>query len=174
MFYRMLRTGRFGNYPAAWSSLEDVLAGGFTGEVSIRSREISNPVRIYHIPVADLAATVAALPEEQKRAGLEFSEAPPDDKRVVQGERDGQRLYYSYVGKPMRFALAEGGQHLYWAQARMFLKRHLTAGDYEWLESLLEDFPGHTVEFSAFSVPVGQLGPTTGSQCIFWELRGKY
>jgi hypothetical protein len=157
----------------AWSSLEDVLASGFKGEVSIRSREISNPVRLYHIPVDKLAETVAALPLNQSRAGLEFSEAPPDDKRVVQGEWDGRRLYYSFVGKPMRFALAEGGQHLYWTEARRFLKQHLTAGDYEWLESLLEDFPDHTVEFSAFSVPVGVLAKT-GSQTIFWEVRGSY
>lgn len=168
IMYRLLMAGRFGNYVRAWNSLEEIAAAGYSGHVSIRSNQISNPVRLYHVPFADLPAAIAALPDNQSRHGLRFSESPPDHLRTIQGEYDGYSLTFSFAPLPMRLAFAQECHHATGLTSRILLRRYLTAGDFDWLDSLLEDFPGSTVEFSAFSAPVGT---TPGSQCIFWEVR---
>jgi hypothetical protein len=166
--YKLLWSGRFGNYPRAWKSIEEVIQSGFRGEVSLRSMQINNPVRLYHIQPDKLEEVVQALPISQRAAGLTFTEAPPDHKRVIQGEYDGESLTYSFSPKPMRFALAEAGLHARGFAARRILQAYMEPGDYEWICDLLVDFPGATVEFSTFSVPVGTQ---PGSKMIVWEVR---
>lgn len=168
--YEEVEKGRFGNYPVSWSTLEEVAASGYTGEVSIRSRQASNPVRLYHVPAAELAARVAALPPNHRDGGLIYCESPPDEARVLQGEWDGRHLFYSRVPKPMRYALEEGGISLWWASARHFLLRNLSAQTYDQLCELERDFPDHVIEFSEFSRPVGQLAHL-GHTAFFWEVR---
>jgi hypothetical protein len=39
--------------------------------------------------------------------------------------------------------------------------------DYDWLQELLEIYPDHVIEFSSYSVPVGNL-----QRClVVWEVR---
>jgi hypothetical protein len=165
--YRLLYGGRFGNYPRAWESLEAVLASGYGGHVSIRSLQTSNPVKLYHVPAAELSARVAALPPAHRDAGLVFSESPDDSKRTIQGEWDGFSLTYSFFKAPMRLAFERELLHAEGPRARWLLKHYLDAADYEWLDDLIRDFPGHVVEFSGFSCRVG----THRRRCIFWEVR---
>jgi len=165
--YRHLYAGRFGNYPLAWETLDEVLRSGYTGCVSLRSRQTSNPVRLYHIPFNELEKTVAELPPLHRDGGLVFSEAPPDDKRVVQGEWDGYSLTYSFYRAPMRLAFEKQLLHADGLTAKQILRHYLDAADYEWLNDLVDDFPGHVVEFSGYSCRVG----THRRRCIFWEVR---
>lgn len=167
IMYRLVKTGRFGNYPCFWSTLEEVERSGFGGLVSLRSLETSNPVRLYHIPAKELRKTVEALPAEVRAAGLTFSEAPPDHLRTIQGEYDGHNLFYSFDPSPMRIALEKDGRQADGLTAKMLMRQHLDPGDVEWIEELLEDFPNHVVEFSGFRVRCGQLKRRT----IIWEVR---
>ena len=167
LMYEGVERNWFGNYPINWSSLEAVLASGYTGEVSIRSREIANPVRLYHVPVAELAEKIAALPPSQRNSGLMFSESPPDQHRRLQGEWDGYYLFYSRVPKPMRYALDEGGVQLVGPAARLYLRHALLPESYEHILQVEEDFPGHVIEFSEFSRQVGR----DKTNLFIWEVR---
>jgi hypothetical protein len=166
--YRLLGTGRFGNYPRSWKSLEAVAADGFRGEVSVRSLEIANPVRLYHILAVDLPGVVATLPPEQRNPGLVFSESMPEEQHVIQGEYDGENLTYTFAKAPMRIAFDRQRLVARGAVARWTLETYLEANDLDWLLSLVCDFPGAVVEFSAFRCPVGTV---KGSRCVFWEVR---
>lgn len=166
--YRLLESGRFGNYPISWPSVRDIVSSGFSGRVSVRSRQVANPIRLYGIPIAELRRTLSQLPTEQRNAELTFSEFVPHETHgTIQGEYDGFNLTYSLVRAPMRIALEKQLLHADGPRARWILKRHLEATDYEWLDDLLADFPGHVVEFSCFTCRVGTLR----RRAIFWEVR---
>lgn len=170
--YECLLAGKFGNFVRAWNSLADVEASGYRGHVSLRSKEVSNPVRLYHVPFADLRQTVETLPESQRLSGLVFSESPPDEKRTIQGElmrnHKGYVLTYSYVPKPMRLAFADQCLTATGLEAKMLLEHHLTPTDYDELQLLLDLYEDHVIEFSAFSVNVGVL---PRRNCVIWEVR---
>lgn len=166
--YRLLESGRFGNYPMCWSSIQEIERSGFTGRVSVRSRQVANPVRLYGIPASKIQAAIAGLPDDQRNAALTFSEVLPHETNgTIQGEYDGFNLTHSFYPAPMRIALERQLLHAEGPAARWILKRHLDASDYDWLDDLLADFPGHVVEFSAFTRRVGTLR----RRAIFWEVR---
>lgn len=167
LMYQQINLGRFGNYPLFWNTLEEVERSGFTGEVSIRSRQTSNPVRLYHIPAEQLRIQVDALPPLHRNGGLIFSEAPPDRYRTLQGEWDGHNLYYSFFPAPMRIALEAGGHQINGLAARLLLRRYIDPGDVDWLDELTLDFPGHVIEFSGFRVRCGNLQ----RRMLVWEVR---
>lgn len=167
IMYELVDRGRFGNYPLNWTSVEDVIASGFQGEVSIRSTVVSNPVKLYHVPVSELAARVAALDPKYTKAPLRFSEAPPEHLRTIQGEWDGTRLTYTFDANPMRIALLNDCRHATGIMARSLLRTYLDPADVDWLDELLTDFPDHTVEFSGFNAPVGILQ----TRMYVWECR---
>lgn len=169
--YRLLLDGTFGNHARAWESLDALAASGYRGHVSLRSKETSNPVRLYHVPYDDLATTVAALPPDQTKPGLIFSESPPDAERTLQGEvmrnESGLKLTYSFAPHPMRIAFEKQILSATGLVAGLLLRKHLDPCDYEWIETLLDDWPGHVVEFSGFLVKVGTLQ----RRCLIWEVR---
>jgi len=165
--YELVERGRLGNYPRWWRSIEQMRADGYRGHVSLRSLEVANPVRLYHVPADQLQKCFESLPACQREAGIVFSEDPPDEKRVIQGEWDGYELHYTFAKHPMRIAFDEQSLHASGPRARLILRSYLQASDYEWLDELTNDFPGHVVEFSAFSVPVGLLN----TYMLVWEVR---
>lgn len=165
--YQLLYAGKFGNYPLAWESLKDVLKSKYRGYISLRSRQTSNPVKLYHIPFDDLLNQINNLPESHRSGGLVFSESPDDSKRTIQGEWDGYSLTYSFARLPMRFAFEKQMLHAEGSKARWLLKRYLDASDYEWLDELLTEWPKHVVEFSVFSCRVGILR----RRMVVWEVR---
>lgn len=170
--YSMLMGGRFGNFVRAWDSLPEVLASDYRGLVSLRSRERSNPVRLYHVPVDALEATVGAQPQASRAAGFVFSESPPDHKRSIQGElmRDeaGYYLHYSFAPEPMRIALEQDGRHARGLQAKLILEKYLEPSDYDALQDLLDEYPGAVIEFTGFTVPVGVI---PHRKMVVWEVR---
>lgn len=170
--YELLLGGRLGNFVRAWDSLDAVMGSDYRGLVSMRSRERSNPVRVYHVPIDELPGRVAALSEAATRNGLVFSEAPPDEKRTIQGElmRDerGYYLHYSYSPEPMRTALEKDGRHARGLSAKMLLETYLEPSDFDTLQELLDSYPGAVIEFSAFTVPVGVI---PHRKMVIWEVR---
>lgn len=165
--YELVERGRFGNYPRWWRSIEAMKASGYRGHVSLRSLEVANQVRLYHVPADEVSERVSQLPNSQQRAGIVFSESPPDERRVIQGEWDGFDLHYTFARHPMRLAFEEQSLHASGPRARLILMAHLPVTEYEWLCELSSDFPNHVIEFSVFSVPVGLLG----NHMLVWEVR---
>lgn len=170
--YEMLQAGRFGNFCRLWHSLEEVLASDYTGLVSIRSLQTTNPIRLYHVPIAELAETVAKLPVYYSGKGLTFCESPPDDKRTIQGEimRDewGYRLHYSFALETMRIALETAGRWAQGLEAKLLLETYLEPVDFDELQLLLDMYPGAAIEFTGFRVPVGVI---PHRKMIVWEVR---
>lgn len=169
--YAALLGGKFGNICRAWDSLTAVKASGYRGYVSLRSKQVANPIKMYHVPYADLAGVVAALPTAQRAGGLVFSESPPDDKRVIQGEvcrrEFGLYLTYTFVGLPMRLAFAKQQLEARGLRAKLILEHYLAPEDVEHLNGLLDTWQDHVVEFSAFACRVG----TWGRRMVIWEVR---
>ena len=166
--YDLLRRGRFGNYPLNWRNLEALQASGYTGKVGIRSATtISNPVRLYHIPVAELPARIAAVTGDAKKAGFVFTEALDESKNTIQGEYDGRHLTYTFNKNPMKEAFRHECLHADGLLARGLLRHYLDPADMDLLDDLLHDFPDHVIEFSVFSEPLGQLQ----TRMIIWEVR---
>lgn len=170
--YKLLMAGKLGNFAQVWGSLDEALSSGYTGIFSIRSLETSNPIRRYHVPYEELQATYDAIPADRKSAGMTFCQAPPDDKRTIQGElmRDVGGLYFFYSTLPlvMRDALDQDGKHARGLQAKMLLQHYLEPVDYDMLMDLLDEYPDHVIEFSAFTVPVGVM---PHRRTIIWEIR---
>jgi hypothetical protein len=96
----------------------------------------------------------------------------PTEKTVLQGEVQQSiahlDLYYSTVAKPMRDALKKEAHQASGVAALVLLKGSLNARSYEWLMYLLEAYPDHVVEFSAFSV---EWGTVPGYNTCYWEVR---
>jgi hypothetical protein len=165
--YRLLREGRFGNYPINWPSLAALQASGYQGKVGVRSLAVSNPIALYHVPVGELAQRIAELPDTIDRSGLVFTEALDESKNTLQGEYDGHRLTYTFDKNPMKAAFRNQCLHAAGLLARGLLNHYLEPVDVDVIDDLLHDFPGHIVEFSGFSIPVGQRR----TKMVVWEVR---
>jgi hypothetical protein len=169
--YNLLLSGRLGNYARAWTSADDVLASGYSGEVSLRAQKIGDPVKLYHVPVIRLRETLRQH-GLQDRKDLVFSEAPPDDKRVIQGElavtERGLYLNYTFAKHPMRIAFREESRHAYGATAVQIVRDYVDPPSLDDLWGLLDDYPGAVVEFSTFRVPVGVM---PHRRTLIWEVR---
>ena len=165
--YRLVKEGRLGNYPRAWSTIDAVEQSGFDGLVSLRSLERSSPLKLYHVPAKSLRCTLADVPQCLLDRGVTYCEAPPDDKRTIQGEYDGENLFYSFDPTPMRIALERSGKQVHGLTARLLLRHYLDPADLDWLDALIEQYPDHVIEFSGFRVRCGTLN----TRMIVWEVR---
>lgn len=81
----------------------------------------------------------------------------------------GLDLFYSRVAKPMRVALAERAEQVCGTTALLLLRGNLCPNSWDWMETLLDRYHGHVVEFSCYDRPWGTLYPLYNT--IFWEVR---
>lgn len=101
------------------------------------------------------------------------SERCPDDKLTFQGEIceaphvGGYSLHWSTMKDVQRRALSLRGEHHQGPGAKLLCKQFMDGDSYEDLLTLLDLYPLHTVEFSCFSVRLGNLRRNT----VFWEVR---
>lgn len=106
------------------------------------------------------------------KAELSISLMAPHHHQTINGEvmRDhrGLCLYYSEVKEAMRPSLLKGGKQVFRLQAGMVLRQHLTPHDREWLMHLLNLYPDHVIEFTAFN---RCWGTVPSSKCVIWEVR---
>ena len=77
-------------------------------------------------------------------------------------------LLYTKVKKPMNIALKEKEISVNDLKAIMILKGNLSSSSYSDLETLLETFPDSVVEFSTYSILVGNI---KGRNTVIWEVR---
>jgi hypothetical protein len=180
-FVRRFAAGEFGNRTPTWDTPEQLHQ--FYMGYTIRGLRVPG---LYHLRNRTAGGqTYYGLQwdeclirwrTENDPSGWYVGQMIPDDLEktlLLQGEvyrsEYGLALYYSTVPKPMRPSLLEGGTQVYLEAARSLLRWALNNASYEWLEYLLDAYPNHVVEFSAYPRPYGTLYPTYNT--IIWECR---
>jgi len=99
-----------------------------------------------------------------------FNEPMPDESLILQGEVVNKcgKLWLAYCRDKVTMRVALGNlTHVVGLQARMILKGACDATSFVWIEELLERYPNHAIEFSAFEKKVGHLNLNT----VIWEVR---
>lgn len=171
-FISRFLSDEFGNRGPNWETLTEWKDSGYSGLVHLRNRKAWGP-SLYNVDPVAVEANWR-LCQKLDPGSWYLAAMAPHDCNVLQGEvanwaGRGIVLYSSdAVGLPMRDALARNGQQTFGLQAVFKLRQALDAGSLDWLYHLLETYPGHTIEFSAFSKPWGTL---SGYNTVFWEVR---
>jgi len=103
---------------------------------------------------------------------LYISGMGPERLKLFQGETEigiwGRHLHFNVEALPMKEVQPEDWFDTNGANALYLLRSHLDARSFEWLEYLLQEYPGHVVEFSTYSVEWGSM---PGYNTVFWEVR---
>lgn len=170
--YRHLFAGRFGNFLQSFDNPLAARRANFRGPLTLRHKNVSNITKLYHLTVAEAIqhhAWLTAAGHDPRN--IITQEAPPDDKRSIQGElsRNHRGLYllYTFVPKPMRVALLEQSHEATGLRALGLLRYHLDPADVDDLMELLDVWQPEAIEFSSFTVPCGVLRRRT----VVWETR---
>ena len=170
--YELLLAGKLGNRVRAWDGLKALEASGYRGQVSLRSKNIADPVAVYHVPYEMLHEVLDAN-HLCHRTDIVYSESPPDEMRVIQGELTrspycGLFFKYTFAPLPMRSAFDQGSfQYAEGLRAKLLLEHYVDPSSLDDLYELLDEYPDHVIEFSSFAVPVGVLGRLA----VIWECR---
>jgi len=170
--------GEFGNHVPTWNNPNeylDTISDGFTHllkhPLHIRNRIAGGPtwynVKPVYLPIMwDVACTYCG------HDNLYLSLMAPEDKKVFQGEVMrgywGLDLYYNRQPLPMREGFEVERLSASGIIALSLLQWYLCPNSYEWLQTLLDRYPNHVVEFSTYSINFGTL---PNFNTIVWEVR---
>lgn len=173
--YQIYLNGGFGNRLATWGTLDEYLHSGYEGNVVLRYSETSRAGEFIAYDTARDKVTDVVYEWVCRgaiRKYITVNSAAPDDKLLIQGEvfRNEDHIYlrYSTLCKPMRVALKEAQQHAKGLVAYRMLWHYLDYASYENLWELLDKYPTAVIEFSTWSVDVGDI---PGRNTIVWEVR---
>ncbi|MBT6819933.1 hypothetical protein HOA55_01110 [archaeon] len=172
--YALFLGGFFGNKPQTWENYSRLMEDDFRGKVSIRSRAGMGRSRVqYGVPTENVSEIVDGLMKGGIcRDDLTFNESMPDEHLTIQGEVTrapaGLWLHYSTAKDRMNTALAEAPKHANGFTAQQLLKDGMIGRDYMHLMDLMSEYPNDVVEFSSYSVPVGE----EKTNSVIWEVRG--
>ena len=165
------RHGRFGNHLRVWDTPAEALRD-CAGPFMIRWRGAGAGGPAWHVGVGRLEkiwrSAVSCRPELYY-----ISERCTDDWLVFQGEiietphTNGYALHFSQAKKPQRVALALESDHYFGPGVKLLCKQFMDTDSYDDLNTLLDLYPGHTIEFSCFDRRLGSHHRNT----IFWEVR---
>jgi hypothetical protein len=172
------KNGRFGNHLRQWDTPDAALkeCGEFcelpTFMIRYRGRGSQGPA------VSCVSVTVKQeweylLAQGYAAKDLYISERCPDDKLIFQGELceaphvGGYSLHWSTMKDVQRRALGLRGEHYQGPGAKLYCKTFMDTDSYADMLTLLDLYPLHTIEFSCFSVRLGNLRRNT----VFWEVR---
>lgn len=175
-FYRRWQAGEFGNRLGSWSTLDEAEADGFAGPTfEIRSVIPRWPYFEAYIPWADRRARLAAKVAESGTAPelLRVGEDGFGNAHIIQGHvwwprSDQFVLEYTFGQGTLRAEHDRGLTPIFNLAARQILHDYLEPVDHDELFILLEDYPDHVVEFTAYERP---LGICPGHHMIIWEVR---
>lgn len=170
-FVRRYAAGEFGNAPQTWRSLEDFLGSGYRDAVHVRNGAAGGQTW-YGVRAENVVRVWAEASASYDPSLLYISEMGPEDARLFQGEVSlgpwGHRLLYTTVCLPMREALRRWSQEVAGLRAKLLLDHFLRLRSREWLDHLLEEYPGHVVEFTTYD---REWGTVPGFNTLFWEVR---
>lgn len=182
--YALYETGFFGNKALTWNSYNEIIKSGWTGKVCMRSKKgIEREKTLYNIALEEIQKHIEAwintgISEDQ----ISFNQSMPDENLLIQGEvmrkleqnlqvpTNELYLLFSTVKKPMNLALSEESFEISGEDVKFLLRQNLFPESFDDLEKLLAEFPESVVEFSAYSVPVGNMAHLNRNT-IFWEVR---
>jgi hypothetical protein len=171
--------GEFGNHSPTWGTLDEFLQAKYTpgrsnklGQCHIRNR-IAGGATYYNIPCIEVEHRWKRLVKHGvDPTSLYISLMAPTEETIFQGEVMrglwGLELTYTTVALPMRDALLKDTRLARGIIASSLVKHFLCDNSYEWLQSLLDNYPDHVVEFSTYGVNWGTL-PSYNT--VFWEVR---
>lgn len=178
-FVRRYEAGEFGNRSPTWSSLSEMeklgILEGASGKTRyhIRNR-VANGSTWYDVRPVDLADRwYDLLDRGVPEASLYISEMAPTDKTLIQGEVMTHPEYslegfLSLERKTMREALKTRSVTIHGVSLINQLRYYLNPKSWDWLNVLIERYPGHVIEFSTYSLCWGTL---PGYNTVFWEVR---
>jgi hypothetical protein len=171
-FYRRWRGMEFGNRNHSFDTIDEVMKCKLPGPFAIRYKIPGSKWMRYHIPKAELRAVADGfVAQGARRELLEFSDMQRDEYIVLQGEaqRDhrGLCLFVSQDKLPMRQALLSAKQY-FSPRAERVLEWACDAASVDCIRDLLDQYPGHVVEFSAYSRKVGVI---PNRNTLIWEVR---
>jgi hypothetical protein len=178
-FTRRYLRGEFGNCSPSWPNARNWYEAAYMcGEagtdtldfVHLRNRIKGGPTH-YNVPVWKLAQYCRLSRHWVHDPCWYISLMAPEDDKILQGEicrsSNGLNLFGSFLALPMRVALLEKPFNVTGLAALMTLKSKLDAVSYDWVQELLDLYPEHIIEFSAYSRPWGTLNYNT----VIWEVR---
>lgn len=181
-FYNMYDKNLFGNKALAWNTYDKILNSSWNGNICIRSKVGFARKKVkYNVPINEARKVIqefenSGIPERS----ITFNQAMPDDFIAIQGEVSDSflninpdsnsplRMRYSLVKKPMLLALAEKDNEVYGLKALEILRHFLWENSYDNIMELLDMYPEHVIEFSAYDVEVGDI---RGRNAVIWEVR---
>jgi len=176
IFYNLYNKNLLGNKLKTWYTLRDIKKDNYSGPLMIRQTTGHGGLVKEFKNLDELSDYInSSLVDKEAREHFIYNECAPDDRVVLQGEvkyLDDGRLYLycarSCRGMRMREALAKHAESFYGMQARAILGQMLNNASYDDLFGLLEEYEGHVVEFSAYSINVGWA---KGRNILIWEVR---
>lgn len=171
-FVRRYEKGEFGNRAPTWDTYDEWYKSRYTGLTHIRNRIAGGPTW-YNVPSEKMPQVYRnILTSGVATYDLYFSAMAPHEHTRLQGEvRESighLDLTYTKVKKPMREAFKDQQLYAKGLKAYNLLKANLCSNSYFWMEELLAKYPGHVIEFSAFSVDWGTL---PNHNTVIWEVR---
>lgn len=168
-FYRLWRAGLLGNRPRTFDTARELrraVAQGFRGTVSARADNVRSWKTRYRLTPDEALALAAQQP------GLTFNESAPDEVLLIQGEvhRGVGGLYLRYDTTPnlkMKEAMARA-KDAWRLHAQGLLRQRMAPSSYDDVMELLDEYPGHVVEFSTHGVTCGDC---PHRNTLIWEVR---
>lgn len=173
-FVKRYISGEFGNRSPTWNHLNDFIATSHTttDRFHLRTRRASGDtwydIKAWRmLEYWQLALKKGYRPEE-----LYISQMAPTLNTTLQGElmqtEDGLMLRGTYVRLPMRKALKLSSFVVTSLRAVCQLKTYCDPVSVDWMNELIERYPGHVIEFSTYNVTFGTI-PRLNT--IIWEVR---
>jgi len=170
--FRRWHAGLFGNKLRTWDAPDQISASGYQGTVSMRYKAEGGGFCAYEVPLGQIGGIISAWKDRgAKEELITYNESAPDHLLVVQGEisvNPSYILFYSYEKEKMRNALRNGGRHAYGLEAKLILEGSMTPSSFSDLQALLELYPDSIIEFSTYSIC---LGDRPGRNTVIWEVR---
>jgi len=173
------KAGCWGNTLRTWDTVGDAMSDeSYSGPFTVRSRTAMFKTQFGLRGKRELKALYHAVDRTQeygvaKVSDLYVNEAMPEHYITIQGEvwlGDAPTflpyMHYSDLKDHMKVGLTQKPMHAEGSVVRVILQHWL--GDYaEKIWDLLDEFPGHIVEFSGFERGIG----SRGWPLVIWEVR---
>lgn len=172
--FRLLEQGSFGNKLRIWNSIDEIIESGYKGTVSMRYKDLyGGSFYAYDVPILKIEDTQDTwMKKGAEKENIVFNESAPDHLLLIQGELMWEiypyyLLYSLEREKKMNDAL-KYGKHASGLTALNLLKGCLNPSSYSDMMALLELYPDSVIEFSAYSISLGDI---PGRNTIIWEVR---
>ncbi|MCK4650196.1 hypothetical protein KAT36_03100 [Candidatus Pacearchaeota archaeon] len=180
IFYTLYNKGLLGNRPKIWKNIEKIHKSNWEKKYTIRIA-VPGHKGIYNIPKEQLQEKINELKLQGiKEEHISFNQSMPDYKIKIQGEimeiteeeskgfPPGIYLTYNTIKKAMKEGFEEETLHAKDNEVIELLKKHLSPNSQLEIQNLINNFPNHAIEFSAYEMHIGDL-PQRNT--IIWEVR---